>query len=175
MEWVDASIENCPVSAAVEIIGERWTLLIVRDALNGIHRFEDFRAHLGVSDAVLADRLRKLVDAGVLERRPYREAGRRTRDEYHPTRRGSELMTVTAALRQWGADHLADVAAPAFVARHQGCGGTVSVELRCTQHADETLSPDEVHVVPGPAARPADRLLPSRLSEGPTGTRDDHA
>ena len=175
MEWVEADIENCPVSAAVEILGERWTLLIVRDALNGIHRFEDFRAHLGVSDAVLADRLRKLVEAGVLERRPYREAGRRRRDEYHPTARGSDLMTVTAALRQWGADHLADSATPAFVARHQGCGGTVQVELRCAEHAAETLSPADVHVVPGPSARLAHRPLPSRLSALPRDARGDHA
>jgi DNA-binding HxlR family transcriptional regulator len=162
MEWLDADPQNCPVGGAVDRLGEKWTLLIVRDALNGVRRFDDFRAHLGVSDAVLADRLRKLVAAGILERRPYQEAGRRTRDEYHPTEMGWDLRIVLAALRQWGEQHLGDADQPSFVARHLECGGAAVVELRCVEHPDGALSADELEIRPGPAARAADRPLPSR-------------
>jgi DNA-binding HxlR family transcriptional regulator len=162
MEWLDADPRNCPVGEAVELLGERWTLLIVRDALNGVRRFDDFRVHLGVSDAVLADRLRKLVDGGILERLPYQEAGRRTRHEYHPTDRGWDLRIVLASLRQWGEQHLGEPHRPAFVAEHLDCGGAAVVELRCVEHPDEALPPDELAIRPGPAARPAERPLPSR-------------
>ena len=162
MEWLDADPQNCPVGGAVDLLGEKWTLLIVRDALNGVRRFDDFRAHLGVSDAVLADRLRKLVDAGILERQPYQEAGRRTRHEYRPTAMGWDLRIVLAALRQWGEAHLGEPDRPSFVARHLDCGGDAVVELRCVEHPDEPLSGDELQIQPGPAARPAAQRLPSR-------------
>jgi DNA-binding HxlR family transcriptional regulator len=155
VEWRDASKHNCPVALAVDVVGDRWTLLLVRDALNGIHRFEDFRSHLGLSDAVLADRLRRLVEAGILERRPYREEGRRGQHEYHPTRRGEELSVVMLALRQWGEAHLGEPGDPAFESRHRDCDGEVLVELHCVDHPGRTVDPVEVHVLPGPAARPA--------------------
>ncbi len=157
MRWIDASPENCPVGLAADVVGERWTLLVVRDALNGIFRFDDLRAHLGMSDAVLSDRLRKLVDAGILERRPYQVAGQRTRQGYHPTAKGRALMTVMLALREWGEEHLADPARPAFVARHRTCEGPVSVDLRCDDHPERPVPPGDVEVVPGPGARPAGR------------------
>jgi DNA-binding HxlR family transcriptional regulator len=162
MEWLDADPRNCPVGHAVDLLGEKWTLLIVRDALNGVSRFDDFRVHLGVSDAVLADRLRKLVDGGILERRPYQDVGRRTRQEYHPTERGWDLRIVLASLRQWGELHLGERDRPSFVARHLDCGGDAVVELRCVEHPDEPLAPDELTIEPGPAARPAAERLPSR-------------
>ena len=106
MEWIEASSENCPVGMTIDLLGEKWMLLIVRDAVNGVARFEDFRRHLGVSDAVLADRLRKLVEAGILEKRPYQEPGRRPRAEYGPTAKGWDLMPVLLAYKQWGETHL---------------------------------------------------------------------
>src|SRR4051794_31883525 len=82
MEWIEADPSNCPVGMTLGLLGEKWTLLIVRDALNGVRRFDEFRRHIGLSEAVLADRLQKLVAAGVLERRPYRDDGSRERHEY---------------------------------------------------------------------------------------------
>ena len=162
MEWSEASTDLCPVGMTIDLLGEKWMLLIVRDVVNGVHRFEDLRLHLGVSDAVLADRLRKLVDAEILEKRPYREPGRRPRAEYHVTARGRDLMPVLLAFKQWGEVHLADPARPAIVAHHRGCGGEVAVDLRCDQHGDLTIGPDEVAVVPGPGARRSRTPLPKR-------------
>ena len=110
MEWIEASTDNCPVGMSLDLLGEKWTLLIVRDALNGVRRFEQFRRHMGLSEAVLADRLQKLVTAGVLELRPYREEGRRERNEYRLTAAGLELLPVILSLKQWGERHLGDPA-----------------------------------------------------------------
>ncbi len=95
----------CSVARALEVLGERWTFLVVREALAGTTRFADFRATLGVAPDVLTNRLNTLVEAGVLERRPYQEEGRRTRHDYHLTRAGDELRVVLGALQQWGDEH----------------------------------------------------------------------
>ena len=101
MEWLDVSTENCPVQSTLDLVGEKWTLLILRDAFIRVRRFDDFRRHIGLSDAVLADRLRKLVAAGILTTVPYQQAGSRTRHEYRLTGKGRDLWPVLMALRQW--------------------------------------------------------------------------
>ena len=73
MDWIEVDTTTCPVAMTLGLLGEKWTLLIVRDALNGVRRFDEFRRHIGLSEAVLSDRLQKLVAAGVLATRPYRE------------------------------------------------------------------------------------------------------
>lgn len=98
--------EPCSIARALDVLGERWTFLILRESAWGITRFADFVRVLGVAPDVLTDRLATLVDAGVLERRPYQEPGRRTRDEYVPTDAGRELQVVLGALQQWGDRHL---------------------------------------------------------------------
>lgn len=70
MEWLEASTENCPVQRTLDVVGEKWTLLILRDAVNGVRRFDDFHRHIGLSEAVLSDRLRKLTAAGILRTAP---------------------------------------------------------------------------------------------------------
>jgi DNA-binding HxlR family transcriptional regulator len=102
---MDAMETPCSVARALEVLGERWTFLVVREALAGTTRFADFRATLGVAPDVLTNRLNTLVEAGVLERRPYQEEGRRTRHDYHLTRAGDELRVVLGALQQWGDEH----------------------------------------------------------------------
>lgn len=154
MEWIEIDNERCPVAMSIDLLGEKWMLLIVRDAVNGVSRFDEFRRHLGVSDAVLADRLQKLVDAGILERRPYREPGRRRQAEYVPTDKGRDLMPVLLAFKQWGETHLGEPDRPAIVARHRDCGGEIVAELRCGEHG-EVVGADAVEVLPGPGARPA--------------------
>ncbi|WP_420122998.1 winged helix-turn-helix transcriptional regulator [Nakamurella sp.] len=96
----------CPIARALAVVGEKWALLIVRDALAGVTRFADFRASLGIAPDMLADRLGKLVDHGVLERRSYREPGERARDEYVITDAGRALAPGLAALAGWGVEHL---------------------------------------------------------------------
>jgi DNA-binding HxlR family transcriptional regulator len=155
MEWKEASTVNCPVGLALDLLGEKWTLLIVRDALNGIRRFDDFRRHMGLSEAVLADRLQKLVEAGVLEPRPYKEPGKRERVEYRITARGRDLLPVIVALKQWGEAHFPDPAGPVVEVRHRACGAEVRVTLAC-RHCDPEgeLGARDTFARLGPGARP---------------------
>lgn len=97
---------GCPIARSLAVVGEKWALLIVRDALAGATRFAEFRASLGIAPDMLADRLGKLVDHGILERRSYRDPGERARDEYVITEAGRELAPVLAALGGWGHAHL---------------------------------------------------------------------
>ncbi|GAA2513942.1 winged helix-turn-helix transcriptional regulator [Winogradskya humida] len=93
---------SCSVSRSLSVLGERWTLLIVRDALSGMTKFEAFRESLGLGADVLADRLATLVDFGILEKRSYQEPGARSRCEYHLTDAGRQLHVVIGGLQMWG-------------------------------------------------------------------------
>ena len=99
--WEDAS---CPIARAADVLGEPWTLLILRNATAGTTRFEDFRTQLGIADNVLTTRLGKLVDRGLLTKLPYRDGGR-TRHEYRLTQAGSDALPVLHALAAWGNAH----------------------------------------------------------------------
>ncbi|MFE6358696.1 winged helix-turn-helix transcriptional regulator [Streptomyces sp. NPDC057806] len=152
MEWLEVSTENCPVQCTLDLVGEKWTLLILRDAANGVRRFDDFRRHIGLSEAVLSDRLRKLTAAGILTTVPYREPGSRSRNEYRLTRKGWDLWPVLVALRQWGETYAPDPGGPVLDLRHADCGAPVRVVVECAEeHA--ALSPREVSAKPGPGAR----------------------
>jgi len=94
----------CPIDRSIELIGDRWTLAVLRDALHGMTRFNDFRDHLGVAKNILSDRLHRLVATGILERRPLADG----RSEYVLTDKGRELSVVIAAIRQWGQRNLFD-------------------------------------------------------------------
>jgi DNA-binding HxlR family transcriptional regulator len=96
----------CSIERSVDIIGERWSFLILREALlYRLTRFGDFQSALGISSNILVDRLNKIVEAGVLEKRPYQEEGSRPRFSYHPTESGEALKVVLAALQEWGDDY----------------------------------------------------------------------
>ncbi|MGH8446048.1 MAG: winged helix-turn-helix transcriptional regulator [Solimonas sp.] len=97
----------CSVAAAVEFIGDRWSLLLLRDAFNGVRRYDDFARYTGCSTAVLAGRLKKLVDAGIFRRETYRDGGARPRQEYRLTAKGVDLLPVIVGLMQWGDRHAA--------------------------------------------------------------------
>jgi DNA-binding HxlR family transcriptional regulator len=117
------------VARTLEVVGERWTLLIVRDALLGVSRFDQFRDRLPVSASVLAARLRKLVRVGVLKRQPYHT--RPARYEYRLAARGWDLAPVVLALMEWGDRYLAGESGPPRAARHRACGGRVETRLVC--------------------------------------------
>ncbi|MFC8225040.1 winged helix-turn-helix transcriptional regulator [Streptomyces sp. NPDC057287] len=154
MEWLEMSTENCPVQLTLDLVGEKWTLLILRDASNGVRRFDEFRRHIGLSEAVLSDRLRKLTSAGILRTVAYQEPGSRSRNEYRLTRKGWDLWPVLVALKQWGEAHTGGEAeGPVLDLRHEPCGAPVRVAVEC-ERGHSALSPSEVSARPGPAARP---------------------
>jgi DNA-binding HxlR family transcriptional regulator len=123
---------QCSVMKALEVVGERWTLLVVREAFNGVRRFEGFLANVGCARNLLAARLATLVEHGVLVRVPYLEAGRRERFEYRLTAKGRSLYPVLLALMAWGDRWLQPTPGEGPVeVLHRGCGAPVVVELRC--------------------------------------------
>lgn len=108
MDWVDVDTDTCGVGAALDVIGDRWTLLILRDVFQGVTRYDELQHHVGLSSAVLADRLRKLCDHGILHKVEYRRPGERRRHEYHLTERGLGLVYVQVSLAEFGYEHLVD-------------------------------------------------------------------
>ena len=119
--------ESCAIARTVDVLRDPWSFLILREALAGVTRFADFRTTLQIASDVLTDRLNTLVDAGVLERREYREEGRRPRAEYHLTAAGADLKTVIGALQQWGDEHLPVEIGPTVVRRRTTTGDPVEV------------------------------------------------
>jgi DNA-binding HxlR family transcriptional regulator len=131
----------CPVARSLDVVGEWWTLLIVRDALLGARRFEDFRA-TGIADNILSARLRRLVDEGVLERVRYQE--RPDRHEYVLTEKGRALAPVVQALRGWGRRWTSgEDRSPAPI--HAECGHEAVLRYHCP-HCDRVLAADEIRL-----------------------------
>jgi DNA-binding HxlR family transcriptional regulator len=136
----------CSVARALELVGERWTLLIVRDVALGRRRFDELRASLGIASNVLTDRLARLVENGILERVRYCE--RPERFEYRLTEKGADLRVPILALMQWGDRYLSDE--PPRVARRVADGSPVTAALVAADGA--ILRPGEVETFPGPGA-----------------------
>jgi DNA-binding HxlR family transcriptional regulator len=143
-DYVD---QNCSIARTLEVVGERWTLLIVRDAFRGLTRFDQFQENLGIARNVLTDRLNRLVAEGILERVRYSE--RPERYEYLLTEKGTGLRVALAALRQWGDDYLSPK--PPTLLRRKGDGEPV-VAAFVPAGAKNILRSDEVESVPGPGA-----------------------
>ncbi len=118
-----SAVGECPIERTIEVVGTKSALLILREAYYGTTRFEDFCSRVGITKAAAAARLNELVEAGLLTRRPYREPGQRTRDEYVLTPAGTDFMPVVWALFEWGQRHLPDPA-PLRLA-HAGCNAAV--------------------------------------------------
>ena len=116
---------QCSIARSLEVVGEKWTLLVVRDALAGTTRFSDFQQSLGIAKNLLTDRLTTLVDAGVMERRSYREDGARERSEYVLSDSGRELSYAVSALLRWGDIHRPTALGPTRVLRDRESGDQV--------------------------------------------------
>jgi DNA-binding HxlR family transcriptional regulator len=121
--------DRCPLDRTLQLIGNRTALLLLREVFYGASRFDSLVKRVGVTEAVAAQRLRQLVEVGVLAKEPYREPGRRTRHAYVLTQAGHDLLPAVLALLQWGAAHSRG-GGPAVT--HSGCGEEVRVEVRCT-------------------------------------------
>jgi DNA-binding HxlR family transcriptional regulator len=118
---------SCSIARSLGVLGERWTFLILREALWGVTRFAQFRDALGIAPDVLADRLATLVDYGVLTKEPYQEPGSRARFAYQLTPAGRELQVVLASLQQWGDKYLPRPEGPTVVRRTRGTDRQVHV------------------------------------------------
>ncbi len=149
----------CSIARALEVVGERWSLLIVRDSLRGVTRFDDFQSSLGLARNVLSTRLEHLVGEGVLRRQPY---GRGRRHDYLLTSKGHELATALIALQQWGDHYYPGPDGPPRLITHADCGGPVTARLVCGEE-EQPVAPDRIAVLPGPGAG-------ARLSASPAGS-----
>ena len=145
---------SCSMARALDVVSSKSALLILREAYYGTTRFDDFAERVGISEPVAAARLRELVDEGLLERVPYREAGQRTRMAYRLTDKGGELLPLLVSLMQWGDRWLAP-AGPPVVLRHRECGETVHAELRC--RAGHKAGAEDLELAVGPGREGADR------------------
>jgi DNA-binding HxlR family transcriptional regulator len=130
---------RCSVAQCLEVVGEWWSMLLVRDAFHGVHRFDDFQARLGISRNVLAQRLTKLVDAGVFDKHAYQDNP--PRYDYVLTDKGRDLWPVLTALRQWGDRHAAPNGPPVR-AVHRGCGKAAKFVLTCESCGEPVSSHD---------------------------------
>jgi DNA-binding HxlR family transcriptional regulator len=149
---LDYETANCNIAAALEVVGEKWTFLVLREAFNGVRRFDDMQKRTGAPRQVLSSRLFRLVEEGILRKAPYQEAGQRLRLEYRLTEKGIDLFPVMAALLAWGDKHAAAPGGPAVELTHRDCGAPVFLQLACSDgHA--LSSAREVTPIPGLGAR----------------------
>ncbi|MFL6062576.1 MAG: winged helix-turn-helix transcriptional regulator [Marmoricola sp.] len=148
MQRTDFGEMACSIARTLDVVGEPWSPLVLRDVYVGMHRFEQLQADLGISRKVLTERLNHLVEHGVLERRPY---DNRPRHEYHLTDKGTELVDVLMVMVGWGDKWLAGTAGPPVLYRHHACGEVSSVDLRCS-HCGEPMHAVDVDVEAGPGA-----------------------
>ena len=151
----------CSIARALELVGERWTLLVIRDVFRGLRRFDEIQSSLGIARNVLTARLQSLVDEEILERRPYRE--RPLRYEYFLTEKGLDLWPVLVSMLEFGDKHLAPEGPPLEVRHKGGCGGRVNGRGICERCGDLLTARDAVSVNgPGmPKASPRRRSAAS--------------
>ena len=144
----DYTGQSCALARALEILGERWTLLIVRDAFHGLTRYDEFLKSLGLATNILSTRLQKLVEHGVLERKG-------SRGSYHLTQKGRDLFPVVLTLMAWADRHEQGPDCPEVLIEHTGCGHEAGGSLRC-EHCGEPITLSDLRVVPAPGAIGAD-------------------
>ena len=150
MAW---STANCQVARAMSLLGERGSVIVLREVINGVRRFADMQRHSGLPRQVLSNRLALLVEHDVLRRVPYRDEGARERHEYRLTAKGFELYPVLAALADWGARWYADPDGPPVEFTHRDCGSQVTAVLECGE-GHRVDDPRDVVPRPGPGVRP---------------------
>jgi len=129
-----SAVGKCPIEKTMALLGTKSAMLIMREAYYGTTRFEDFWRRVGVTKAAASARLNELVDAGLLERRPYKEPGQRSRDEYVLTDAGVDFMPVIWSMFEWGRRHLPHNASLQLA--HKGCGAEATVVIRCAEGHD---------------------------------------
>jgi DNA-binding HxlR family transcriptional regulator len=152
----DYQSQSCSIAGALEVVGERWSLLIVRDILLGLRRFDEIQAHLGIARNVLQTRLQRLQEHGVIERIRYQQHP--PRHEYRLTEKGLDLWPTIVALMKWGDRYASPEGGPAVLIEHRGCGGAVDEHRICERCGAKLRARDAVGR-PGPGASPNHPLL----------------
>lgn len=147
MRWKDLEAANCPIARSMSVIGDRWTVLILRDCFMGIRRFEDFQDRLGISRPLLATRLQKLVVASVLTKVAYQQ--KPVRSEYLLTQKGRDLYPVLMTLSGWGVSHMGGRKASLSMQIHRHCGHELSAVLACAE-CGEAVSPRDIDLIARP-------------------------
>jgi DNA-binding HxlR family transcriptional regulator len=158
----DYKTQTCSIAGALEVVGERWSLLIVRDVFLGLRRFDQIQSDLGIARNVLQARLQKLIDQGVLERSLYQE--RPPRHEYRLTEKGVELWPIVVSLMQWGDRYAPPPGGPPVLLEHRGCGGRVD-EHRLCERCGARIGARDVRAQPGPGASAEHPLVIRRERE----------
>ena len=161
----------CPIGRAVDVLGDRWTLLILRNATIGTTRFDDFKSELGIADNILSARLGRLVDVGLLTRTAYRPGGR-TRYEYRLTQAGADVLPLLHALRRWGQQHTkpGEPADPMRIL-HRACGQFTADDQRCDHCGQPLVRDEEAWLRPWRSAEPfplAQPVIPAGSGPGTT-------
>jgi DNA-binding HxlR family transcriptional regulator len=151
MRWDELEEEPCSMARTIGVIGDRWSLLILRECFLRTRRFEAFQSALGITRHLLAERLKKLVRLGVLRRVAYQESPKR--HEYILTQKGLDLYPIMMAIVHWGDIHMVDERGRPLLHEHQKCGHQFNPVMTCSE-CNEPLLAKEVHVHPGPGARP---------------------
>ncbi len=159
----DYDSQVCSIAGALEVVGERWSLLIVRNVLLGLRRFDEIQENLGIARNVLQTRLTRLLDHGVLEKRLYQEHP--PRYEYRLTEKGLDLWPTIVAMMQWGDRYALPAGGRVVLLEHRGCGGAVD-EHRLCEACGAKLSVRDVRATPGPGA-PPDHPLVRRAARAP--------
>lgn len=139
------SADGCSVAAALDIVGRRASLLLLREAFYGAHRFEEFSRRAGLSEKITATRLKELVDEGLLEKRPYHDPGQRRREGYHLTEKGQDLLPALLALMRWG-DRWVRADGGRVRLTHSDCGAPIEIDIRCG--ADHSVSAADIEAAP---------------------------
>jgi DNA-binding HxlR family transcriptional regulator len=153
MKWDSLEEQNCSLSRTVAVIGDRWTLLVLRECFLRVRRFEAFQSRLGITRHLLAARLKKLVQFGVLRRVPYQDAPKRY--EYILTQKGLDLYPIIMAIVHWGDVHMVDERGRPLLHQHKTCGKFFDPVMVCSE-CGEPLRAKEVVTHRGPGARPAE-------------------
>jgi len=144
----------CSIARSLEVVGERWSLLIIRNVGLGMNRFEPLRENLGITRSVLTTRLNSLIEYGILEKRRYSE--RPPRYEYHLTEKGRDLAPVLLQLMWWGDRYYPEAGGPPTVAVHKSCGGDLDRHMVC-EKCGEAVEADRVYLKPGPGRDAEDK------------------
>ncbi|QUD89403.1 winged helix-turn-helix transcriptional regulator [Phenylobacterium montanum] len=158
MQWSELDGEACSLARTLSAIGDRWTLLILRDCFLRVRRFDEFQARLRIGRPILADRLKKLVGGGILAKVAYQEGP--TRYEYRLTPKGLDLYPVIMSLVHFGDMHLASDAGRPLLHRHLKCGCLFDPVMTCSA-CGEKVSPRDVRPIPGPGARDPSHMPPA--------------
>jgi DNA-binding HxlR family transcriptional regulator len=170
MKWDSLEEEPCSLARTVAVIGDRWTLMILRECFLRKRRFDAFQTTLGITRHLLADRLKKLVRFGVLRRVPYMESPKRY--EYILTQKGLDLYPIIMSVVHWGNTHMVDTRGRPLLHEHKTCGKHFDPLMVCSECGEPVLA-KQVHVHPGPGAREA--TMPQARKGKSRTAKSDHA